>query len=102
INTCTVTNLGDRKSRQYIRRAKKINKNAIIAAVGCYSQIAPEEVEKIEEVDIIIGTTDRDKIVDLCEEARKEKRKINIVKNVKKHREFEKLNIEKVKSKTRA
>ena len=75
INTCTVTNLGDRKSRQYIRRAKKANSNAIIAAVGCYSQIAPEEVEKIEEVDIIIGTSDRDKIVDLCEQVKKEKGK---------------------------
>ncbi|MFS8540544.1 MAG: tRNA (N(6)-L-threonylcarbamoyladenosine(37)-C(2))-methylthiotransferase MtaB, partial [Tissierellales bacterium] len=45
INTCTVTNLGDRKSRQFIRRAKKLNEDSIVAAVGCYSQIAPEEVE---------------------------------------------------------
>lgn len=102
INTCTVTNLGDRKSRQFIRRAKKNNKNSIVAAVGCYSQIAPEEVEKIEGVDIVIGTTDRNKIVDLCEKAKSEKKKINIVKNIRYYKEFENLNIEEVKSKTRA
>ena len=102
INTCTVTNLGDRKSRQFIRRAKKINKNSIIAVVGCYSQIAPEEVEKIEGVDIIIGTVERNKIVDLCEKFRTENSKINIVKDIKNYKRFENLNIEEIKSKTRA
>ena len=67
INTCTVTNLSDRKSRQFIRKVKKINKDAIVAVVGCYSQVSPEEVEKIEGVDVIIGTSDRNKIVELCE-----------------------------------
>jgi len=102
INTCTVTNLGDRKSRQFIRRAKKINKDSIVAAVGCYSQIAPEEVEKIEGVDIVIGNIDKDKIVDLCEKAKTERKKINIVKNIRSYKEFENLNIEEVNSKTRA
>lgn len=102
INTCTVTNLGDRKSRQFIRRAKKINNDSIVAAVGCYSQVAPEEVEEVEGVDIVIGTTDRDKVVELCEEAKRENKKINIVKNLKGHKDFENLNIEDVKSKTRA
>jgi len=49
INTCTVTNLSDRKSRQFIRRAKRINEEAIVAVVGCYSQVATQEVESIEE-----------------------------------------------------
>jgi threonylcarbamoyladenosine tRNA methylthiotransferase MtaB len=102
INTCTVTNLGDRKSRQFIRRAKKINKDSIVAAVGCYSQIAPEEVEKIEGVDIVIGNIDKDKIVDLCEKAKTERKKINIVKNIRSYKEFENLNREEVNSKTRA
>ncbi|CCQ97390.1 Threonylcarbamoyladenosine tRNA methylthiotransferase MtaB [[Clostridium] ultunense Esp] len=102
INTCTVTNLGDRKSRQFIRRAKKANANSIIAAVGCYSQVAPEEVEAIEGVDIVIGTTDRNSIVDLCEEAKNKNKKINIVKSIKGHKEFENLNIADLKSKTRA
>lgn len=102
INTCTVTNLGDRKSRQFIRRAKKANVNSIVAAVGCYSQVAPEEVEAIEGVDIVIGTTDRNRIVDLCEEAKDKNKKINVVKSIKGHKEFENLNIADLKSKTRA
>ena len=56
INTCTVTNLGDKKSRQMIRRAKSLNPNSIIVATGCYSQVAPEEVSKIEGINIVIGT----------------------------------------------
>ena len=47
INTCTVTNLSDRKSRQFIRGAKKQNEDSIVAVVGCYSQVSPEEVSKI-------------------------------------------------------
>ena len=102
INTCTVTNLSDRKSRQFIRRAKRANKNSIVAVVGCYSQVAPEEVENMEGVDIVIGTTDRERIVDLCEEAKFTDKKINIVKNIKSHKDFEDLNIVDLKSKTRA
>ena len=67
INTCTVTAVGDKKSRQLIRRAKKHNPDSIVAVVGCYSQIAPEEVKKIPDVDIILGTTDRSKIVEYVE-----------------------------------
>ncbi|MBU5455495.1 threonylcarbamoyladenosine tRNA methylthiotransferase MtaB [Keratinibaculum paraultunense] len=102
INTCTVTNLGDRKSRQFIRRAKKLNRDSIVAVVGCYSQVAPDEVKKMKEVDVILGTTHRDKIVDLCEKAILEDKKINMVKDVNEHKEFENLNIADVKSKTRA
>ena len=71
INTCTVTNLSDRKSRQFISRAKKLNKDAVIAVVGCYSQVSPDEVSKIEGVDVVIGTTDRSRILELCEKAKK-------------------------------
>ena len=53
INTCTVTNLADRKSRQYIRRMKKGNPNAVIAVTGCYAQIKPEELIELPEVDIV-------------------------------------------------
>lgn len=55
INTCTVTGIADRKSRQIIRRKKKINKDALIVVTGCYAQVASEEVEKIDDVDIVIG-----------------------------------------------
>lgn len=101
INTCTVTNLSDRKSRQFIRKSKKINSQSVIAVVGCYSQVSPEEVAGIEGVDVIIGTTDRNKVVELCEEAAESKQKINIVKNIKAHKEFEKINIEDIKARTR-
>lgn len=101
INTCTVTNLSDRKSRQFIRKSKKINSQSVIAVVGCYSQVSPEEVAEIEGVDVIIGTTDRNRVVELCEEASESKQKINIVKNIKAHKEFEKINIEDIKARTR-
>lgn len=101
INTCTVTNLSDRKSRQFIRKSKKINENSIIAVVGCYSQVSPGEVEAIEGVDVIIGTSDRNKVVELCEQAKINNEKINIVRNIKTYKEFEKIDIDQIKSKTR-
>ncbi|MDY0234637.1 MAG: tRNA (N(6)-L-threonylcarbamoyladenosine(37)-C(2))-methylthiotransferase MtaB [Gudongella sp.] len=102
INTCTVTNMSDRKSRQFIRKAKRINKDAIVAVVGCYSQVSPDEVEKIEDVDVIIGTSERNKIVDLCEESLLSKKRINIVRPIKTYKEFEKIKTDQVRSKTRA
>lgn len=59
INTCTVTNLADRKSRQYIRRAKKRNPAAVVAAVGCYVQMNPEEAASIREIDLLAGTNEK-------------------------------------------
>ena len=88
VNTCTVTNLSDRKSRQYIRRAKRENPDSTVAVVGCYAQVAPKEVEKIEGVDVVIGTSERSKIVDLIEEAKEEDKKINIVRDIKKRQRF--------------
>ena len=67
INTCTVTSIGDRKSRQMIRRAKRKNPNSIVAVVGCYSQVAADEVRKIPEVDIVLGTTGRAYLADYVE-----------------------------------
>lgn len=102
INTCTVTNLSDRKSRQFIRKSKNINESAIIAVVGCYSQVCPKEVAEIEGVDVIIGTSDRNRIVELCEKAKLYNEKINVVKSIKTYKTFEKININQIKSKTRA
>ncbi|MGO1469088.1 MAG: tRNA (N(6)-L-threonylcarbamoyladenosine(37)-C(2))-methylthiotransferase MtaB [Tissierella sp.] len=102
INTCTVTNLSDRKSRQFIRRVKRQNEESVIAVVGCYSQVSPEEIEDIPVVDVIMGTTERNRIVDLCEMAKMENKKVNIVKDIKENRSFEKLEIDNVNSKTRA
>ena len=72
INTCSVTHLSDRKSRQMIRRAHTKNKDALIAVMGCYSQMSPEEVSKIEGVDIVIGTRNKLKVFELINEKRKE------------------------------
>ena len=68
INTCTVTHLSDRKSRQMIRRAASQNNLAIIAVCGCYVQASPEEVRAIEDVDLLLGTNERHKIVEAIEQ----------------------------------
>jgi len=69
INTCTVTHLSDRKSRQMIRRARRLNPRAVIAAVGCYAQVAPEEVSAIEGVNLVVGNNHKNEILSLVEHA---------------------------------
>jgi threonylcarbamoyladenosine tRNA methylthiotransferase MtaB len=68
INTCTVTNLADRKSRQYIRKMKKMNPSSIVAVTGCYAQINPDEVGAIEGVNLVAGTNEKGRLVDYLEE----------------------------------
>ncbi|MCL2859265.1 MAG: tRNA (N(6)-L-threonylcarbamoyladenosine(37)-C(2))-methylthiotransferase MtaB [Oscillospiraceae bacterium] len=68
VNTCTVTSIADRKSRQYLRKAKQNNKNAIVVAVGCYVESAKAEIENISEIDLVIGNNDKANIVQLVEE----------------------------------
>ena len=67
INTCTVTNMSDRKSRQVIRRVKQLNPNSILVVTGCYAQVAAKELEKIEEIDLIVGNTEKKDIVNIVE-----------------------------------
>ena len=102
INTCTVTNMGDKKSRQMIGRARRQNENAIIAVVGCYSQIAPNEVSKISGVDVVLGTRNKGDIVYWVNRAREENKKIMQVNDVLKNKVFENLVIEEYQDKTRA
>lgn len=68
INTCTVTAVADKKSRQYIRRMKRVNPDSIIAVTGCYAQISPEEVAGIKGVDIVTGTNEKHTLIDHVEE----------------------------------
>lgn len=68
INTCTVTNMSDRKSRQMLRRAKELNSNSVVVAVGCYAQVAKADLEKIEEIDLILGTNEKKDIVNYIEQ----------------------------------
>lgn len=67
VNTCTVTHVGDKKSRQMIRRAKKNNPHALIVVMGCYAQISTDEVKALPDVDIVIGTNARGKILEYIE-----------------------------------
>ena len=64
INTCTVTNMADRKSRQMLRRVKQINPNSIVVATGCYAQVAKDELQKIENIDLVLGINEKNDIVD--------------------------------------
>ncbi|MEF9992011.1 MAG: tRNA (N(6)-L-threonylcarbamoyladenosine(37)-C(2))-methylthiotransferase MtaB [Romboutsia sp.] len=101
INTCTVTHMSDRKSRQYIRRVKKKNPNAIIAVVGCYSQVSPEEILEIEEVNLVMGTNDRRKIVEEINKIDVTK-KASTVDDIMKVKTFEDIEISQTNGKTRA
>ena len=71
INTCTVTNMADKKSRQMLRRVKEINPEAILVAVGCYAQVAKEKLEQIPEIDLILGINEKNDIVKYVEQASK-------------------------------
>ena len=91
VNTCTVTNMSDRKSRQMLRRVKELNKEAIVVACGCYAQVAKEELEKIEEINLVLGNNEKKEIVEhvekyiknqISKKAEEDKRDINI-KNTK-------------------
>jgi len=101
INTCTVTSLSDKKSRQFIRRSRRNNENAIIAVVGCYSQISPDEVKKIEGVNLILGTNERKLIVEFVEDLASFEQVVK-VEDIMSVSEFEELEIENVKGRTRA
>ena len=68
INTCTVTSIADRKSRQYIRRMKKRNPGAVVAVTGCYAQIKPEEISSLPQVDIVAGTGEKNNLIKYVEE----------------------------------
>lgn len=102
INTCTVTNMGDKKSRQMIGRARRLNPLAVIAVVGCYSQVDPENVSNIKGVDIVLGTRNKGDIVLYIKRFLKEKKQIVEVNDVLKNNVFEDLKIEEYQDRTRA
>ncbi len=101
INTCTVTGMSDRKSRQIIRRAKKKNPQAIIAVTGCYAQTAPDDVLKIAGVNLVVGTNERHNIVKLTE-ALSPDAKTSAVYEIMNSHEFEELSISSYSERTRA
>ena len=104
VNTCVVTNTGQRKSRQIINRAVRHNPLSLVVVTGCYPQTAPEEVRAIEGVDVIIGNQERGRIVELVEEALEHKR-TEILDNVQQmtvDTKFEELGVGTETDKTRA
>ncbi|MCM3237053.1 tRNA (N(6)-L-threonylcarbamoyladenosine(37)-C(2))-methylthiotransferase MtaB [Heyndrickxia oleronia] len=102
INTCTVTNTGDKKSRQVIRRAVRKNPDAVICVTGCYAQTSPAEIMAIPGVDIVVGTQDRTKMLDYIEQFKQERKPINGVGNIMKNRVYEELDVPAFTDRTRA
>jgi threonylcarbamoyladenosine tRNA methylthiotransferase MtaB len=102
INTCTVTNTGDKKSRQVIRRAIRKNPDAVICVTGCYAQTSPAEIMAIPGVDIVVGTQDRVKMLDYIEQFKNERQPINGVGNIMKARVYEELEVPAFTDRTRA
>ncbi|WP_281190936.1 tRNA (N(6)-L-threonylcarbamoyladenosine(37)-C(2))-methylthiotransferase MtaB [Staphylococcus schleiferi] len=102
INTCTVTNTGDKKSRQVIRRAIRRNPEAVVCVTGCYAQTSSAEIMKIPGVDIVVGTQDRHKLLGYINEYQKERQPINGVSNIMKNRTYEELDVPYFTDRTRA
>jgi threonylcarbamoyladenosine tRNA methylthiotransferase MtaB len=102
INTCTVTNTGDKKSRQVIRRAVRKNPEAIICVTGCYAQTSPGEIIEIPGVDVVVGTQDRKNMLKYIDEHQKTREPINGVKNIMKNRVFEEMDVPEFTDRTRA
>lgn len=102
INTCTVTNIADRKSRQMLHKAKKDNPNAVVVAAGCYVQEAGEKLLADEAVDIIVGNNRKGQIVEVLEEYFKGRNIDNSFIDINKTREYENLEINASLAHTRA
>ena len=102
INTCTVTNSGDSKSRKAIRRSIKINPEAVIAVMGCYSQLSPDEVFSIDGVDIVIGTKHRENLQGMVKKVLNERQRIQDVTDISRYREFDKVSVTNFTESTRA
>ena len=105
INTCSVTNIADRKSRQMLHRAKKLNPKAVVVAAGCYVQVASEELKKDASVDLIIGNNRKAELADILEERlahlKEEDEKVYVL-DIAHAREYERLHLEQLGGHTRA
>ena len=88
VNTCTVTNMSDRKSRHALRKVKEKNPKSVIVATGCYAQVAKDELEKMPEIDIVIGNDEKKEILPYIEKFLKEKVKIIDIDDIANQKEF--------------
>lgn len=101
INTCTVTAMSEKKSRQMIRRTKKLNPDAVVVVMGCYSQKSPEEIFDIEEVNLVMGTSQRAMLIPELEKTTALDKKI-LVDDIMQIRDFEEMQINNISDRTRA
>lgn len=101
INTCTVTAMSEKKSRQMIRRTKKLNPDAVVVVMGCYSQKSPEEIFDIEEVNLVMGTSQRAMLIPELGKTTALDKKI-LVDDIMQIRDFEEMQINNISDRTRA
>lgn len=103
VNTCTVTHLSDRKCRQMLRKTKKINKNSILIAMGCYAQIAGKKIKnQVPEIDIVVGTDKRNQIIDLVNQFEKNKHQnMILVQDIMTVNQFEEMTVSHIGERTR-
>ena len=102
VNTCTVTNMSDRKSRQILRRLKEKNQGAIVVAVGCYAQVAKKELEEMPEIDIALGNEEKKDIIKYLEKFIAERNKLIEIDDISTTKEFKDMGIITYTEKTRA
>ena len=102
VNTCTVKNIADRKSRHFLRKVKEENKNSIVVAVGCYVQVAKEKVDEIEEIDLSLGNVEKKDIVQIIECYIENKKRVEKIIDVNKEKEFLEMGLNTYTEKTRA
>ncbi len=102
INTCTVTNEGDRKSRQMIRRAVRNNPDAVVVVMGCYAQMAPDEILEIDGVDLVVGNQDRKRLLELVDRVQAERTPFHTVTPILPQKEFEDFDVPLFADRTRA
>lgn len=102
VNTCSVTHLGERKSRQMVRRAARLSPKAIIVVTGCFAQLSPLEVAALEGVDVVLGTQERGQIVECVESVRQQKGPVCMVGDIMTAHDFEDIPLQAVTGRTRA
>ena len=102
INTCTVTNIAVRKSRQMLHRAKKMNPNALVVATGCYVQAKGTELEKDPAIDIVIGNNKKGELISILKEYERDTEHYNYIIDINRTHDYEELAISQTAEHTRA
>jgi radical SAM methylthiotransferase, miaB/rimO family len=102
INTCSVTNIADRKSRQMLHRARKMNEDAIVVAAGCYVESAKDKIDEDLSIDIIVGNNNKNEIVNIINEYLQNKKENKFIIDINKEIEYEEFSISKINDHTRA